>query len=322
MLCDFSTPVPADGYRWWYLDALSDCGQHGLTMIAFVGSVFSPYYAWARKRTPGHTPPENYCAMNVALYQKNAPRWALTERGSAQLKRTEREFHVGPSSLIWKSDGLHMDINERCAPFPFKLKGSILVQGNFREDFQYSLDAQDHHYWGPIASVARVSLDLHNPKVNWSGNAYFDSNAGSVPLEQDFISWDWSRVVTPHGDTDVWYDIDRRDGGATLLGERFFASGAVSSLLKAPGYPLQRKPLPTGPIWRVPRTTRLPHETTHIIRTLEDTPFYTRSMVSSKREGIECKGVHESLDLDRFSSRWVQTLLPFRMPRITRAGLW
>jgi carotenoid 1,2-hydratase len=322
MDCAFDTPVPADGYRWWYLDALSDCGQHGLTLIAFVGSVFSPYYAWARQRTPGHTPAENYCAINVALYQKNAPRWALTERGSAQLRRTERTFHVGPSSLMWKSDGLHIAIKERCAPFPFKLDGEILVHGNFREDFQYSLDTQVHHHWGPIAPFASVTLDLKHPKVNWSGKAYFDSNAGSVPLEHDFIRWDWSRVVTPEGDTDVWYDIDLREGGATLLGERFYASGAVSSLLKAPEFSTDRQPLPTGPIWRVPRTTRLPHETTRIVRTLEDTPFYTRSMIHTQRAGIHSEGVHESLDLDRFSSRWVQMLLPFRMPRITRNGLW
>ena len=30
------------GYVWWYVDALSDDGLHGLTMIAFIGSVFSP----------------------------------------------------------------------------------------------------------------------------------------------------------------------------------------------------------------------------------------------------------------------------------------
>ena len=43
-------PVRPGGYAWWYVDALSDDGQHGLTIIAFIGSVFSPYYAWARAR--------------------------------------------------------------------------------------------------------------------------------------------------------------------------------------------------------------------------------------------------------------------------------
>ena len=42
-----------DGYVWWYVDALSDDGRHGLTLIAFIGSVFSPYYALARRRGAG-----------------------------------------------------------------------------------------------------------------------------------------------------------------------------------------------------------------------------------------------------------------------------
>ena len=33
---------------------MSDDGQHGITLIAFVGSVFSPYYAWARGRGQAH----------------------------------------------------------------------------------------------------------------------------------------------------------------------------------------------------------------------------------------------------------------------------
>ncbi len=57
------------GYAWWYLDALSDDGAHGLTIIAFIGSVFSPYYARARAAR-GAVPPTRleHCAINVALY--------------------------------------------------------------------------------------------------------------------------------------------------------------------------------------------------------------------------------------------------------------
>jgi carotenoid 1,2-hydratase len=50
------------------------------------------------------------------------------------------------------------------------------------------------------------------------------------------------------------------------------------------------------------------------IRTVEDTPFYARSMVMGGGPESE-QVVHESLSLDRFASRWVQTLLPFRMWR-------
>ena len=46
----FDGAVAPGGYRWWYIDAFSDDGQHGLTIIAFIGSVFSPYYKLERAR--------------------------------------------------------------------------------------------------------------------------------------------------------------------------------------------------------------------------------------------------------------------------------
>ena len=49
----FDQPVAPGGYAWWYVDALSDDGLHGITLIGFIGSVFSPYYAWARRRGGG-----------------------------------------------------------------------------------------------------------------------------------------------------------------------------------------------------------------------------------------------------------------------------
>ena len=33
---NFAAPVPTNGYTWWYVDALSECGRHGLTIIAMV----------------------------------------------------------------------------------------------------------------------------------------------------------------------------------------------------------------------------------------------------------------------------------------------
>ncbi|PIY72746.1 MAG: carotenoid 1,2-hydratase, partial [Rhodobacterales bacterium CG_4_10_14_0_8_um_filter_70_9] len=34
------------------MDGLSDDGRHGITLIAFIGSVFSPYYYWAGRARP------------------------------------------------------------------------------------------------------------------------------------------------------------------------------------------------------------------------------------------------------------------------------
>ena len=84
----FDQPVAPGGYLWWYVDALSDDGRHGLSIIAFVGSVFSPYYAWARSRNGGVADPENFCAINVALYGAAGKRWTMTERGRSSVRRS------------------------------------------------------------------------------------------------------------------------------------------------------------------------------------------------------------------------------------------
>jgi carotenoid 1,2-hydratase len=52
------------------------------------------------------------------------------------------------------------------------------------------------------------------------------------------------------------------------------------------------------------------------VRTLEDTPFYARSLLSvGNNAGVARLAMHESLDLERFRSPWVRRLLPFRMRR-------
>ncbi len=77
----FERDVPPGGYAWWYLDALSDDGEEAITLIAFVGSVFSPYYAWS-----GRADPLDHTALNVALYARRGGRWTLTERGRGDLR--------------------------------------------------------------------------------------------------------------------------------------------------------------------------------------------------------------------------------------------
>ena len=52
-----------------------------------------------------------------------------------------------------------------------------------------------------------------------------------------------------------------------------------------------------------------------VVSTLEDTPFYARSVVATHGLGQPMTAVHESLSLDRFKAPWVQAMLPFRMPR-------
>ena len=48
---------------------------------------------------------------------------------------------------------------------------------------------------------------------------------------------------------------------------------------------------------------------------LEDSPFYSRTLLKWKTEEGEADAFHESLSLKRFRNPVVQVMLPFRMPR-------
>jgi carotenoid 1,2-hydratase len=69
-------------------------------------------------------------------------------------------------------------------------------------------------------------------------------------------------------------------------------------------------------VWRVRRRTRADSGTSpRVIQTLEDAPFYARSRIATRLDGVTAEAIHESLDLNRFASPLVRALLPFRMPR-------
>ena len=119
----FNASMPDNGYLWWYVDGLSDDGQYGFTIIAFIGSVFSPYYKWARYRRP--TDPAEHSCMHVVLYGPDRRRWAMTERPSGALKQSSHRLEIGPSAMTWEDGCLTVDIDERCAPLPRSLQGQI-----------------------------------------------------------------------------------------------------------------------------------------------------------------------------------------------------
>ena len=309
----FDRVVERNGYLWWYFDALSDDGRLGFTVIAFVGSVFSPYYAAARRA--GRGDPDHHCAINVALYGQGPHRWALTERGRDALHRSADRFQVGPSSLTWNGRWLEIRIHEITVPIPRPLRGTIRIHPPALDTQSYRLDPQGKHHWWPVAPDCRVEVAMDQPGLSWKGRGYFDSNRGSEPLEAGFSDWDWSRAPLPGGGCAVLYDKRLRDGSSRAMALRFDRHGEASEL------PLPEPTrLATTTIWRIPRETRSEAgPPARVLHTLEDTPFYARSLVEASISGARVQAFHESLLLDRFNSRWVQTLLPFRMPRTTRA---
>lgn len=295
--------MPQNGYRWWYVDALSDDGQHGLTIIGFVGSVFSPYYAHARRK--GLADPENYCAINVALYG-SARRWAMTERRKGNVSRTQSQFVCGQSSMRMEGDVMVVTINERCSPLPRRIVGTVRVTMPTRYAADVMLDETGQHFWRAVAPHARVDVQLSTPELKWQGKAYHDMNWGSEPLEQGFKHWTWSRLHDDQGAV-VFYDALRADETCKAFALRFEAGKVVESSLP------QRRSLKRG-FWGMAQEVRsevLPE----VISKLEDAPFYTRNHVRIGHEGKVQDAFQESLSLTKFDTKLVQMMLPFRMPR-------
>ncbi len=272
--------------------------------------MFSPYYALARRRGAGD--PEHHCALNVALYGAGGKRWAMTERGRGALQRDATTLTIGPSALAWDGTALTIRIDEVTVPFPSRLRGVVRLIPTAVTDREFTLDAAGRHRWWPIAPCARVEAELERPALSWSGAGYLDSNAGDEPLERGFTTWDWSRASLRNG-TAVLYDARRRSGEALSLALRCDPSGTVEEFTPPPV-----ASLPTT-FWRVARGTRVDAGQTATVReTLEDAPFYARSLLDTHLLGERVAAVHESLSCDRFDSRVVQAMLPFRMPRAWR----
>jgi carotenoid 1,2-hydratase len=275
-----------------------------------LGSVFSPYYARARRRDAGD--PADHSALNVALYHGNRRRWSMTERGRAAVSRTRDELRIGPSSVEWRGDELLFQIREITAPVPSRLKGVVRVRPEIMTATDFRLDPAGHHRWSPLAPRARVDVEMTHPAVRWSGTGYLDSNAGDEPLEARFAAWNWSRA--PHGARAiVLYDVEPLVGDAQCLALHFAAGGRIDHIEPPPRAPLQ------ATRWGLPRCTRSdPGTTAQVLRTLEDGPFYSRSLTRSTLLGESLTSVHESLSLRRFAAPWVRWLLPVRMPRAAR----
>jgi carotenoid 1,2-hydratase len=281
-------------------------------VIAFIGSVFSPYYHWS-----GRTEPENHVAFNVALYCPDGNSWAMTERGRAALHRSAGRLQIGKSSLTLDAGALHIDFDEVFLPWPGqrllpkRMRGQMVLSPRFSSEQVFALDGEAHHHWSPIMPSARVEVTGNAfAGGGWSGEGYHDSNWGDRPLERDFIGWDWARGAVLDGGAVLTYDALLAGGGRKRLGLRFSGDGGVQ-----PFDLPERQSLPRG-FWGVggglaSEAGGVPR----LVRRLEDSPFYRRSLVEPWLDGGVITMMHETLDCRRLAMPLVRLMLPFRMPR-------
>ena len=302
----FAIDVPENGYAWWYVDGVSDCERYAVSVIAFIGSVFSPWYRWSGRKSP-----ENHCCINVATYGPGG-RFTMTDRGRDALRQTVDSFTVGPSSLTWQNGRLFIDVNEISSlPLVSRVRGQIVLTPSGLTDVELPLTDAGTHVWRPFSPTARIDVDL-GKGWQWSGHGYFDANFGTRALEQDFDYWTWGRFPVDGGSV-CFYDAIRRDGSDLAVGVGFRDDGTRFDVAVPPKTRVARS------LWAVRRETRAdrgyqPRQ----VKAMLDAPFYTRSVVRTQIDGFETEGVHEALDLNRFRGPWLMPMLAVRVPR--RAG--
>lgn len=275
-------------------------------MIGFIGSVFSPWYAWSGRRAP-----QNHCCLNVVTSGLNG-RFTMTDRGTAALRQDRDTLGIGPSRMHWTGRELVIDIDEWGAPpMVTPVRGRIVVEPSAVTGAEALLTPDGAHLWRPFAPVARISVDLTQGH-RWEGHGYFDANFGSRALERDFRFWTWGRY--PLRDrTACYYDATRRDGSTLALAVEADAGGAVRAVAPPPLVPMAR----SG--WLVRRETRADPGTVPRQRlSLLDAPFYSRALVDTVIDGEPSTGMHEALDLGRFRQPLLKPMLAVRVPRRAR----
>jgi carotenoid 1,2-hydratase len=199
-----------------------------------------------------------------------------------------------------------MELDEIGAPLPQRIKGRIRLMPTLLNTERFAIDSAGRHGWLPIAPLARVEVELDAPAIRWSGQGYFDSNGGDEPIAKGFSTWDWSRADLGASCVTL-YDAVGQDGLRREIAARFSSRG-VERLEPPP-----RRSLP-GTVWRIDRQTQA-HGEVQVLKTLEDTPFYARSLLDTTLYGERGHAMHETLNVARFDTAWVRMLLPWRMPR-------
>lgn len=284
---------------------MSDDGASSIVVIALLGNIFSPRWVRARRRDSAVSSLD-FSALNVSIRSGGEGRWALTERSSRSVVRSADHLAIGPSELAWHGEDLVVRVDERSAPWGTPMRGTVRLSPLAASNVDVDLDPEGVHTWSPRIPIARIEVDFAEPGIRFRGTGYLDVNRGSGPLEDTFGSWSWSRV-SDGKKVAIAYDVTTRDGRSTV---RAFAGGVASALAPTLANALVDMP-PTR--FGLSRSARCETAPMHLVRTLEDGPFYARSVVATKLDGRSAFGMHETVSLDRFRSAWVRLLVPFRM---------
>lgn len=215
--------------------------------------------------------------------------------------------------MTWTGKSLVIDVNELSSfPLISRVRGQITITPRAISSVELPLTTDGAHIWRPFAPASDIRVNLEARGWQWSGHGYFDANFGTRSLEEDFSFWTWGRYPTASGATCI-YDALRRDGSRLDTAIAFDADGNAQTVDAPPRTAFKRS------LWQVKRETRadpgiMPTQVLNML----DAPFYSRSVVQTQLNGEVVTGVHEALDLDRFRSPIIKSMLATRVPRRAR----
>ena len=299
----FDVAVPPGGYGWWYCDGVSADGERSISVIAFIGSVFSPWYGWS-----GRGDPDDHVCVNV-LMSGPGGRWTMTDRGRAALRQTEDAIRIGPSGLAWKDGALHIDLDEAATPHGTRIRGTVVIRPRGVTGVEVPLKADGSHVWRPLAPASDIEVRIDRPGWSWDGHGYLDSNFGTNALEDDFRYWHWGRFPVPDGRV-IFYECELFDGSETRVALHFDDSGDVRPVEAPPLAPFARS------AWGLRRETRCDAgHAPRAVRSMISSPFYQRAVVETVIGGHRTQGVWEALDGPKFAAWWMKPLLALKVPR-------
>jgi len=316
----------AGAYEWWYVDAISPCGQWGVVYIVFRGIPMSPTYLRnANMMRAG-------CAVSV--YQRGVRiAFSFTEQPLELARFDNSCTHVqmkGACLTIDESGLLNATAHVPCDQDGRMIELSITgvcMSGVAPSQSQFD----DAHAWVLAAPRMKAAFDLtlyednvavlqHRETVI----AYHDHNMGRRPMHSDFTDWYWGRVhaddttivflSTPNS-RDIMhgvYEIDARGAVTQWSGvEIDFQKRTVSAM----GLLCSRKIVLRG-ISAVNGRMEVVCENT---QTCEDSPFYQRyrSTWQINTNGAGIIGTSEYMNVARMRSRWIRPFLGLPLIAIT-----
>lgn len=211
--------------------------------------------------------------------------------------------------MRWEGDRLVVDVHERSPWTQRPIIGRIVFTADFTTDQRMALEPTGRHSWWPVAPSGRLEVQLIEPNVRFTARGYHDSNAGDEPLSAAFRQWSWSRAHVGER-AFVTYDVEltdrsKRDRAMSIDRDSVREEEDLVSL------PMSRTR------WGIERMART--ESGHppcVVAQLEDTPFYSRELITTTMGSQSVRAMHETFSGTRLAMRPVELLLPFRMRRV------